>query len=307
MTAPAAIAPGARDVLAQLVAPTLHAQRWSLEGAQAGAMSRAVHLASGRGLLGHGGGELPLRAGDIVWLPAGSARSLRVDAGSVGVTVGVSDALLAAAMGEQADAAPLRQVSARMVAVSAPEPGPRDELVRSLHAIEAEARRGAGGSRPYLAAHLTLVLVTLWRLTSRDGAEPVPGARGAQGPRGHQRLLRFRHLVEAQFRQHWPVARYAAELALSADRLHELCVGTLGRPPLALVHQRLVREACSLLAGTDLAVERLAADLGFGSASHFSRFFRRWMGTPPSAWRAQVRAQAAAGRPVGPASYADWP
>jgi len=297
----ARLAPGARDVLAQLIVPTLHQQRWSLDGALAGAMSRAVHLSSGRGLLSHAGGELALRAGDIVWLPAGAARSLRVDAGSAGVTVGVSDALLAAAMGERADAAPLRQVSARLVVVGAPEPGPRDELLRSLLAMEAEARSGVGGSRPYLAAHLTLVLVMLWRLTSREGAEPAPAARG------HQRLLQFRHLVEVQFRQHWPVARYAAELAISPDRLHDLCTRTLGRAPIALVHQRVVREACSLLAGTDLPVERLAVDLGFGSASHFSRFFKRWMGAAPKAWRAQARSQAAAGRPLGPASYADWP
>lgn len=297
----AAFAAGARDVLAQRIVPTLHQQRWSLERTPAGPVSRAVHLASGQGLLVHAAGELSLRAGDIVWLPAGMARSLRVEAGSVGVTVGVSDALLAAAMGEQADAAPLRQVSARTLIVSAPEPGPREELVRSLLAMEGEARRGHGGSRPYLSAHLTLVLVMLWRLTSRDGAEPAGGARG------EPRLLRFRHLVEAQFRQHWPVARYAAELAVSPDRLHDLCVGALGRPPLVLVHQRVVREACSLLTGTDLPIERLAADLGFGSPSHFSRFFRRWMGVAPKAWRAQVRTQAAAGRPVGPASYADWP
>ena len=292
---------GARDVLAQVIAPTLHPQRWSLDGAQGGAMSRAIHLASGRGLLSHADGELPLRAPDVVWLPAGTARSLRVDPGSAGVTVGVSDALLAAAMGEQADAAALRQVSARLCTVTAPEAGPREELVRSLQAIEAEARSGVGGSRPYLAAHLTIVLVMLWRLTTHEGADPP-----AAGP-GLQRLLRFRHLVEAQFRAHWPVARYAAELSISADRLHDLCVRTLARPPVALVHQRLVREACGLLAGTDLSIERLAADLGFGSASHFSRFFKRWMGVGPKAWREQARAQAAAGRPPGPGSYADWP
>ena len=126
---------------------------------------------------------------------------------------------------------------------------------------------------------------------------------------GHaaQRLLRFRHLVEAQFRAHWTIARYAEELAISADRLHDQCVQALGRGRPALVHQRLVREACGLLAGIDLSIERLAGDLGFGSASHFSRFFKRWMTVGPKAWRERTRAQAGAGQPPGPASYADWP
>ena len=55
-------------------------------------------------MLSHAAGELSLRAPDVVWLPAGAARALLVDAGSAGVTVGVSDALLAAAIGEHADA-----------------------------------------------------------------------------------------------------------------------------------------------------------------------------------------------------------
>ncbi|MCP5269609.1 MAG: helix-turn-helix transcriptional regulator [Burkholderiaceae bacterium] len=294
---------GAREVQALRIEPTLHPQRWSLEGpapAGGGALSRCVHLASGRGQLWHAEGELPLRGGDIVWLPAGQARALRVDAGASGLTVGVTDALLAAAAGDRPDAAPLRAVGTRLVMLGGVEPAARDELVRSLQAMEAEARSGASVSRPYLVAHLTLVLVALWRQASHTGVE------AAAAP-GQGRLLRFRHLVEAQFRHHWPVARYAQELTISADRLHDLCVRTLGRPPLALVHQRVVREACSLLAGTDLSVEHVAQDLGFGSGSHFSRFFRRWTGSAPGQWRRQTRALAAAGRPPAPTSYADWP
>jgi AraC-like DNA-binding protein len=296
-------APAARDVLALRIEPALHPQRWSLATAP-GALARCVHLSGGRGTLQHAQGELPLHAGDVVWLPAGEARALRVEAGSAGVVVGVSDTLLAAAAGDRPDAAPLREVATRRVVLGAAEPAARDELVRSLQAMEAEARGGAHVSRPYLSAHLTLVLVLLWRLASCETAEPAEPTRHGRGP---QRLLRFRHLVEAQYRSHWPVSRYAAELAVSPDRLHDLCVRTLGRTPIALVHQRLLREACSLLAGTDLPVERLAADLGFGGGSHFSRFFRRWTGLPPGQWRTRVRTQGTTAGPVSPASYADWP
>jgi AraC family transcriptional activator of pobA len=103
------------------------------------------------------------------------------------------------------------------------------------------------------------------------------------------------------------VARYAAELGLSADRLHDLCVQQLGRSPRQLLHQRTVREACALLAGTEHPIERIAGALGFGSASHFSRLFKRWLGVSPQGWRQQARREPGRGSAALPASYADWP
>lgn len=291
----------ARDVLAQPIVSALHVQRWSLDGRDASALSRAIHLQSGQGFLADVDGELALRAGDVVWLPAGAARWLRVEAGSTGIVVGVSDLLLALAIGQRADATNLRQVSQRRCVVTAPEPGPRDELLHSLRAIQIESKRGEQASCSYLAAHLTLVLIMLWRLTTGERDEPEELGPGAQ------RLLRFRHLVEAQFRAHWPVWRYADELGVSTDRLHALCEQRLGRSPLQLVHQRLVREACSLLIETDLPVARVASELGFGAVSSFSRFFKRWQGRGPQAWRMDSSRHRLAGRASEPSSYADWP
>lgn len=292
---------GSREVLAHAIAPALRRQRWSLQGQGGASASHAIHLSAGKGLVLHRTGEVALRAPDVIWLPAGRARELQVEAGSVGVSVGFSDSLLAKALSEREDEAPLRQVSARLVVVTPPEGALREELVRSLMAVEAEARSGTGGLRPYLAAHLTIVLIALWRLSSNDLLHPLGGAPG------HQRLLRFRHLVEAQFRTRWPVTRYASELGLSPDSLHDLCVRSLGRSPSRLVHERVVGEACTLLARTDLSVEQLSADLGFDSASHFSRFFKRWTGRSPKHWRDGVRLQAQNGQARAGQGYGDWP
>ena len=292
---------GSREVLAHAIAPALRRQRWSLLGQGGASASHAIHLSAGRGLVLHRNGELALRAPDVIWLPAGRARELQVEAGSVGVSVGFSDGLLAKALSERDEEAPLRQVSARLVVVTPPEGALREELVRSLMAIETEVRSGTGGLRPYLAAHLTIVLIALWRLSSNDLAQPLGGAPG------QQRLLRFRRLVEAQFRTRWPVSRYAKELGLSPDGLHDLCVRSLGRSPSSLVHERVVGEACTLLARTDLSVEQLSGDLGFESASHFSRFFKRWTGRSPKHWRDGVRLQAENGQARQGQGYGDWP
>ena len=291
-----------RDLLAQVILPTLHHQRWSLDTASASALGRIVHISAGRGELTHAQGLLALRAPEVLWLPAGAGRALRFEPGSEAVIVGISDSMLAVAIGNHADSAALRQLTVRLSHLSVHEARARDEMLRSMHAIETEARSVGGGSWPYQAAHVTIVLALMCRLAGRERLpnEPTLG-------RGAQRLRRFRQLVEAQFREHWPIARYAAELSVSPDRLHDICIASLQRAPTALVHQRLAHEATLLLAGSDQSIERLAADLGFASASHFSRFFKRWMEIGPKAYRDQVRALAAAGHRASPTSYADWP
>lgn len=54
---------------------------------------------------------------------------------------------------------------------------------------------------------------------------------------------------------------------------------------------RQVRErlACAHLAGSDIAITRLALDLGFAEPAVFSRAFRAWTGSSPRDWRARRR------------------
>ena len=48
--------------------------------------------------------------------------------------------------------------------------------------------------------------------------------------------------------------------------------------------------ACELLRDTAISIEAIAAELGYTSASAFTRAFSKWEGQPPAAWRKQVRA-----------------
>ena len=54
-----------------------------------------------------------------------------------------------------------------------------------------------------------------------------------------------------------------------------------------------VRHAVSqqLLAGTTSALAEIATSLGYADASAFSRAFKRWSGTTPAQWRAQLERQ----------------
>ena len=287
-------------VQAHALMSSLQPQRWTLGQGVGRDMAHLVQLDVGRGRIEHAGGEVNLHPSDIVWLPVGSARQLHVQAGSTGLSLGLDEALLTQVLAAQGDAPPLRRLVREVGVYTSTDPE-REVVVRAMAAMARESQESLPGHASMLTAYLTQVLVGLWRMAQARWSNAPDGGSAAQ------RLLQFRQLVETQFRHHWSVARYAQALGISADGLHDLCVRNLQKTPLSLVHQRLAREAATLLSGTDLAVQALAHELGFASASHFSHFFRRWSGQSPLQWRQWARQQSPVRQRPERWNYADWP
>ncbi|MGH8259179.1 MAG: helix-turn-helix domain-containing protein, partial [Steroidobacteraceae bacterium] len=75
------------------------------------------------------------------------------------------------------------------------------------------------------------------------------------------------------------------ELGVSPKRLRAACVEATGKPPMRLVHERLMLEAKRLLTYTHLTVAQTAYELGFADPAYFSRFFSEHAGEPPIAFR----------------------
>lgn len=97
----------------------------------------------------------------------------------------------------------------------------------------------------------------------------------------------FSQLIEAHFREHWELARYAAQLRLTETRLNDICRRVADIPSKHLVHDRLLQEAKRLLLFSSASVTEIAYDLGFADVSYFSRFFRRHAKAAPTSWRAE--------------------
>lgn len=110
------------------------------------------------------------------------------------------------------------------------------------------------------------------------------GGTAARHPALYTRFVR---LVEQHHAAHWPVARYAQALGLSAERLNRLTRAESGRTALQVVHERLLREAQRHLLYTRVPVSKIAFDLGFEDPAYFTRFFKRGTGESPLAWRAR--------------------
>ncbi len=285
----------------------LQARRWSLAPPRGAAVHNLLWLASGQGRLAlrdpaeaGGDADLPLRAPLLAWAPAGQGRWLRLEAGGHGLLLQPAEPLLAAAIGVHADAAALRQLLQRPWIMPVLDADAGEDMARAMRALLRESRRPGAGARHLAAAHLAVLLVGAWRLA---GDAPLPPAAA----RSDARLQQFRRLVEAHFRQRWPVARYAQALGITPDGLHDLCLRKLGRGPRALLQQRQQREACALLLDSARPLQQIAAELGFRGGAEFGRFFRRGSGASPSAWRDAQRRRAASGAAPQPAGYADWP
>jgi AraC-like DNA-binding protein len=117
---------------------------------------------------------------------------------------------------------------------------------------------------------------------------PLTGVR----PRDPGVMRVDRSLAQINERLHDPcltATGLAREQGISRRRLDELFVNVVGTPVAACIADRRLVRASQLLrdpAHLELSVSRIAAQVGFHDASHFSRVFKGRFGATPKAWRA---------------------
>ena len=83
------------------------------------------------------------------------------------------------------------------------------------------------------------------------------------------------------------VKEFAEYLKVSRSYLHRVVLQEIGKPPSALIRDRLVFEAKRLLLHTTNSLAEIARHLGFRNSSYFSSFFLRHTGLSPRAFRTQ--------------------
>lgn len=289
-----------RRISLEPVAAALTPRDWGLDRDVSRNLCHAVLLRAGVGHLISTDDPLVLAGPALMWAPRRAAERLRLEAGGAGYILGLSDDVLAGVVGRGRESLALSAVTGRTLAVTLTQER-MSELALSFAAIERELKRADRGSWTNLEAHITLILVGLWRASGIEAA--AMNSRGAASAV----LQRFRHLLELHFRDHWPVPRYAQALAISGDRLHAICTRDLGRTPLKLIHERVVAEARLLLERSMLTVEQIADHLGFSDPAHFNRFFKQSAGVAPGMYRREAARRPAAAANAERSSYADWP
>ena len=286
----------------QSIACALTNREWTLDADRNRNPTHAILLKAGQGHLVLPQGKRDVAGPALVWLPPRTADRLHVKAGGAGFLLAIADEILVNTTASGAESIALAAVADRMLVLPIESESTRRDLDHSFSAIDREISRIEHGSSTVVAAHIVLIMVGLWRTS---GLEDIAiRSRGASS----SVLQKFRYLVELHFRDHWPIQKYADALAVSPDRLHAMCVRELKRPPLKLIHERIVREATLLLEKSMLTIEQISNHLKFKDPAHFNRFFKTNTGFPPGSFRREMSHLAAHSRARQQHhSYADWP
>lgn len=216
-----------------------------------------------------------------VTVPALSAHGFRFDPDVDGTVVTVADAHVDRLLqGRPGLVATLRRLQAWPMS---PRGGPARAVRQAADALHAEYAADAPWRSLALDAALLALLLSLAR------SAPAAESPAAAGARALAHVRQLRELVDRRFRQQPTVAALAAEIGITPTQLNRTCRQVLGSSALAVLHERLLREAQRELAYTTLALNRIALDLGFCDAGYFTRFVQRHLGCTPSAWRARLQ------------------
>jgi AraC-like DNA-binding protein len=113
----------------------------------------------------------------------------------------------------------------------------------------------------------------------------VPARMGGLDPRV---LAALRQLDRHDWRTPFREKNLAAAASLSAGHLDRLFVQQLGLTPRAYLQKRRLESATATLADTTVPAKKIAYDLGFSSASHFTHWLRRATGKSPRQLRREA-------------------
>ncbi len=212
-------------------------------------------------------------------VPAGTVHGFEFEPGTLGFVITLSEEPLR-------DAARREPAVARLfvapVTLELADASGSAALARAVRALAHEHAQAMPGRVLALEGWLSVLLASALRV-SHSHARPTD----ASLPRNRELVSRFRVLIEAEFRSGRSMPDYARALNVSETRLRNACLGATGRPPIQLLHARVLLEAKRQLIYTALPVAEIAYELGFDDPAYFTRFFTRRAGVCPRLYRAQ--------------------
>lgn len=254
---------------------------------------RCYILLAGEGNVVLQRGEIAFVAPCLIWLPPGAATRIVLEAGCRGELLSVTEVGLAQSVPTGPISSQIRAILMDPLIKTRIDLKHIKKLSHTLENITDEIDGEDSGAQESIQHLLSLFFISVWRMSG-------PVQREAQ-PLPRTIALQFLQLVELHLCDHWTVARYAQEIGVTPDRLNSTLRRTTGRPPLTLIHARIIHEADALLDDSSLQISEIAEELGFTDPAYFSRFYKRICGHSPNYQRRNLHST------KNHLSYAAWP
>jgi AraC family transcriptional activator of pobA len=208
----------------------------------------------------------------VSFVPSNVVHGFSIGPGTDAIVVSVADDALAAIAGQS-----LLPLDRPVFTDGLPDRAAWKRLATVLDMIAAEYVEARAGNDKMLLSLIAVALSHIARLAPATvAAAPSSDASLATG---------LRRLVDAHFRDNWPVDRYVEALATTPHLLDKAARAVLGSGVKRIVSERRLLEAKRLLLFTVRTVEDIAYEIGFDDPAYFSRFFRERIGEAPAAWR----------------------
>ncbi len=134
--------------------------------------------------------------------------------------------------------------------------------------------------KDYMQYLLRLFLIRVQRCGERKDIEKLHFYSIA-----NRTFVRFRQLLEKNFREVHTVQDYADLLNISARTLTKYVSQSTHCSPLQIINDRIVLEAKRQLQHTSLNIKEIGYGMGFEDPSYFVKFFKRLTGMMPSEFR----------------------
>ena len=101
-------------------------------------------------------------------------------------------------------------------------------------------------------------------------------------------LRNFQKLIEQHYIEKKLTKDYAAMLYVTPNHLNALSKDVTGRSAGELIRDRVLLEAKRLLVNAEMTISEIAIELDFKDNSYFSKFFKKYEGVTPDAFRKQI-------------------
>lgn len=200
-------------------------------------------IASGTARIEGPRGQSEFEGSRLAWLPPGHGGRIRLQAGTRGAHMKVSEVGLAHAMPPGVMNTRLRELLQRHLVLPLPDPD-RAAMLAYLETIGSESYATAAGSDIIANSLVSVILVRIWRQVQAETGPPRAIPRSI--------VDRFVMLVAQHRRDHWAVEDYARTIGVTRDRLGSAIERATGVSPQAYIHRELMSEARDLLMNSGL-------------------------------------------------------